>query len=60
MDRRTSKQRIFFSDSTKMAQDDCFSSNFLITSSRQTEHDFWEFDENVLKCRISLNFDLVT
>ena len=53
MDRRMSRQRVFYLNSTKMAQDACVSSNFLLISSKQTEHDFRQFDENVLKCRIS-------
>ena len=57
MDKRMSRQRIFCSNSTKMAKDACFSSNFLLISSRQTEHDFRVFDENALKCRISSNSD---
>ena len=57
MDRRMSRQRVFCSNSTKMAQDACFSSNFHLTSSKQAERDFREFDENVLRSRISSNSD---
>ena len=49
MDRRMSRQRVFCSNSTKMAKDACLSSNFLLTSSRQTEHVFGEFDEKSVK-----------
>ena len=55
MDRRMSRQRVFCSNSTKMAKVACFSSNFLLTSSKQAEHVFGEFDEKSSKSRISLN-----